>query len=182
MLSRCDGSLSLRRWTPHDRWALREMNADPQVMATIGPVMDAAASDALADRIDRHFSEHGFGLWCVVVDDEPVGWCGLMVPWFRDGVEIGWRLRSTQWGRGYATRAARLVLAEAFVPEPEGCGLDEVISFTAAVNHRSMAVMERLGMERDLGGDFLHPGVPSESRLAPHVLYRMSAARYRDSL
>ena len=182
MLSRCDGSLVLRRWMPHDRWALHEMNADPQVMATIGPVMDVAASDALADRIDRHVCERGFGLWCVVVDDEPVGWCGLMVPWFRDGVEIGWRLRSTMWGKGYATRAARLVLAEAFAPQPDGLDLDEVISFTAAVNHRSTAVMERLGMERDTDGDFLHPGVPAESHLAPHVLYRMSSARYRGGL
>lgn len=52
----------------------------------------------------------------------------------------------------------------------------------AAINSRSIAVMERLGMERDLGGDFLHPGVPLESPLAPHVLFRVSVARYRDRL
>lgn len=172
--------VTLRRWTSDDRWAMREMNADPQVMTTIGPVMDDAASDAFIDRIDRSFVDHGFGLWCVDVNGEPAGFCGLMLPWFRDGVEIGWRLRSSMWGRGIATTAARLAVDQAF--SVSGLGLTELISFTAAINSRSIAVMERLGMERDLGGDFLHPGVPPESPLAPHVLYRLSAARYRDGL
>lgn len=35
--------------------------------------------------------------------------------------------------------------------------------------------MERIGMTRDVGGDFDHPGVPKGSPLRPHVLYRISA-------
>ena len=170
--------VALRRFSESDADAFARMNADPVVMATIGAVADRAASDLLLARIGAHHDEHGFGLWCVDLAGECIGFCGLSIPWFRDGVEIGWRLRSEYWGRGLASESARLVLDHAFGP----LGLTEVISFTAAVNHRSMAVMERLGMERDSGGDFLHPGVPPESHLEPHVLYRMSAARYRDGL
>jgi RimJ/RimL family protein N-acetyltransferase len=52
-------------------------------------------------------------------------------------------------------------------------GLDEVVSFTAAVNEPSRAVMERLGMRRDPAEDFLQPGLPDDHRLQPHVLYRL---------
>jgi RimJ/RimL family protein N-acetyltransferase len=53
-----------------------------------------------------------------------------------------------------------------------------VLTFTAAVNHKSIRVMEKLGFERDPDGDFDHPGVPPTSPLRPHVLYRMTHERW----
>lgn len=169
--------VALRGWSDGDLDVFVEMNADPVVMATIGPVMDRTASEALLARIRRHVDEHGFGLWCVDLGGEAIGWCGLSIPWFRDGVEIGWRLRSGFWGNGYATEAAQSVLGWAFAPD--GGDLGEVISFTAAVNHRSRAVMERIGLERDMDGDFDHPGIAPDDRLSPHVLFSLSRDRYR---
>jgi RimJ/RimL family protein N-acetyltransferase len=169
--------VALRQWVDDDLEAFVEMNADPMVMATIGPVMDRPASEALLARISRHIDEHGFGLWCVDLGGEAIGWCGLSTPWFRDGIEIGWRLRSGSWGHGYATEAARSVLDWAFAVD--GGDLDEIISFTATINHRSLAVMERIGLERDLTGDFEHPGIPPGDPLAPHVLFSLSRDRYR---
>ena len=122
--------LVLRRWRDADRDAFHALNSDPLVMATIGPVMSRAESDAFLNRIEARFDEHGFGLWCVEHDGEPIGFTGFMVPWFRDGVEIGWRIRSEHWGRGFAPEAARVCLDHAFAPARDG-GLefDEVISF-----------------------------------------------------
>ena len=111
-----------------DRAAFHALNSDPEVMATIGPVMSRAESDAFMNRIEQRFDEHGFGLWCVDLDGEPIGFTGLAVPWFRDGVEVGWRLRREHWGHGYAPEAARACLDLGFGP----LGLDEIISFTAA--------------------------------------------------
>ena len=91
-----------------------------------------------------------------------------------DQVEIGWRLRRDAWGRGLATEAAREVLGTAL--DPTGLDLPEVVSFTAAVNLRSRALMERLGMTRDPADDFEHPALPPGHRLRPHVLYRASPA------
>lgn len=172
--------LVLRRWRDADRAAFHALNSDPAVMATIGPVMSRAESDAFLNRIEARFDEHGFGLWCVEHAGDVVGFTGFMVPWFRDGVEIGWRIRSEHWGRGYAPEAARACLDHGFAtPEVGGLGFDEVISFTAATNTRSRRVMEKLGLERDVAGDFEHPGVPTGDPLRPHVLYRITAARYR---
>ena len=72
--------------------------------------------------------------------------------------EIGWRLVRAAWGRGYATEAARAVLADAFAR----LGVREVLAYTAADNARSEAVMERLEMQRDPSRDFdaLYDSVP----------------------
>ena len=166
--------LLLRRWTERDRAAFHALNCDPAVMATIGPVMSRAESDAFLNRIEARFDEHGFGLWCVELVDggerEPIGFTGLAVPWFRDGVEVGWRIRSGFWGHGYAPEAARACLAYGF----DVVGLDEIISFTARINDKSQRVMEKLGMVRDESADFDHPSVPETSPLRPHVLYRLT--------
>jgi ribosomal-protein-alanine N-acetyltransferase len=169
--------LVLRRWTDADRPAFYDLNSDPVVMATIAPVMDRAQSDSLMDRIEAGFDVHGFGLWCVELDGVSIGFTGLSVPWFRDGVEVGWRIRSAWWGHGYAPEAARAALAVAF----DEIGLDEVISFTAATNTNSQRVMQKIGMTRDPSGDFDHPSLAAGNPLRAHVLYRLTAARYRST-
>jgi RimJ/RimL family protein N-acetyltransferase len=51
--------------------------------------------------------------------------------------------------------------------------------FTAAVNHKSRRVMEKLDLTRDATADFGHPSVPAGDPLRPHVLYRLSVDRQR---
>jgi RimJ/RimL family protein N-acetyltransferase len=166
--------LRLRHWREADRPAFHALNSDPAVMATIGPVMSRSESDAFMNRIEQRFTEHPFGLWCVDLHGEPIGFTGLSIPWFRDGVEIGWRIRSEHWGHGYAPEAARECLRYAF-GELE---LDEVISFTAETNDKSQRVMSKIGLVRDYAGDFEHPAVPVGSPLRHHVLYRLTRAGY----
>ena len=166
--------LVLRGWRDADRAAFHAMNSDPVVMATLGPVMTRAQSDAFMNRIDLHFAEHGYGVWCVEFEGEPIGYTGFMVPWFRDGVEIGWRIRSELWGRGFAPEAARECLRHGF----EDLGFDEVISFTAASNTNSRRVMEKIGLTYDPAADFEHPSVPEGDPLRPHVLYRSTIAEW----
>ena len=89
---------------------------------------------------------------------------------FTPCVEVGWRLARPHWGRGYATEAAQATIAFGF----EQAGLDEIVSFTAAINRRSQAVMLRLGMTRDPAEDFDHPSLPKDHPLCRHVLYRIA--------
>lgn len=161
--------LTLRHWRDDDREAFHLVNADPAVMATLGPVMSRAQSDAFMNRITQHFADHGYGVWCVEFEGRVLGYTGFMVPWFRDGVEIGWRIRSDHWGRGIAPEAAVECLRHGF----DDLGFDEVISFTAVTNTNSRRVMEKIGMRHDPDGDFDHPGVPDGSSLKAHVLYRV---------
>jgi RimJ/RimL family protein N-acetyltransferase len=50
-------------------------------------------------------------------------------------------------------------------------------------NQRSTAVMERIGMVRDMDGDFDHPGVPEDHpALIRHALYRLSRNQWARTL
>jgi RimJ/RimL family protein N-acetyltransferase len=172
--------LCLRRWREEDREAFAAMNTDTRVMEFFRSSLSRAESDAMVDRIQKHFSEHGFGLWAIEVPDVAafVGFAGLAVArfsaHFTPCVEVGWRLAFEHWGRGYATEAARLALGYGFGT----LALPEVVAFTSATNHRSRAVMERLGMRRDPAEDFDYPGLPEGHPLRRHVLYRLGSASY----
>jgi RimJ/RimL family protein N-acetyltransferase len=164
--------LLLRGWRESDLEPFAALNADPEVMRYFPAPMSRDQSNALAERASASLSARGWGLWVVDRDGDFLGFTGLAVPRFEahftPAVEIGWRFARAAWGNGYATEAATAVLRFAF----EELQLEEVVSFTAVDNHRSRAVMERIGMARDAAGDFDHPAVPEGSPLRRHVLYR----------
>ena len=173
----------MRRWRESDRDPFAALNADPVVMRHFPVALSRAESDALVDRIEACFEEHGFGLWALehASSGELLGFTGLApvppaLP-FAPAVEVGWRLAAHSWGQGYATEAARSALAFGFES-----GLPEIVSFTSTANARSRAVMGRVGMTREPGEDFDHPELPPDSPLRPHVLYRLAAPDRRAAL
>ncbi|MBM4337764.1 MAG: GNAT family N-acetyltransferase [Deltaproteobacteria bacterium] len=171
--------LLLRRFRASDRAAFAELNADPRVTGFLAGALSRGESDALVDRIEAHFDEHGFGLFALEITGVApfAGYVGLSVPRFEAAftpcVEIGWRLAAEHWGSGYASEAARAVLAHGF----DVVGLDEIVSFTVPANMRSRRVMEKLGMSRRAADDFDHPALPEGHPLRRHVLYRLAAPR-----
>src|SRR5690606_6999702 len=93
---------------------------------------------------------------------------------FAPSVEIGWRLAQPFWSKGYAREAAEAVIAAAFAEHD----FPEIVAFTAKLNTRSAALMQRLGMHRDPAAAFDYPGVPEGHPLRPHVLYRISREEF----
>jgi len=166
-----------------DRAPFAELNAHPLVVEALGSSPTRAQSDALVDRFNEEMAREGWGLWAVQVAGGPgfVGMVGLhrvnaALP-CAPAVEVGWRLHPDHWGHGYATEAAAASLQAGFES-----GLDEIVAFTTTVNTRSQAVMTRLGMVRDPGGDFDHPSLPEGSPLRRHVLYRVTASQVRPTV
>jgi len=174
-------SLRLRRWRRSDDAPFARLNADPEVMRHFPKRKSAGESLTEARALDRRFEADGFGPWAVEEPGGPflgfVGGMRLMraMP-FPGGehpgslIEIGWRLSPEAWGRGIATRAARLALADLF----GRCGCPGVVAFTALGNAPSRRVMERLGMAR--AEEFDHPAIATGDPLRRHVLYRLAAA------
>jgi RimJ/RimL family protein N-acetyltransferase len=166
--------LILRRWRESDRPPFAALNADPEVMRYFMKPLTRAESDTFVDRIEHHFQEHDWGLWALERRDteEFIGFTGLWPATFEaqftPAVEVGWRLRRSAWGYGFASEAAKAAIADGF----DRVRIPEILSFTATVNERSWRVMERLGMHRVEGGDFQHPWVPVGHPVRPHVLYR----------
>ena len=174
--------LMLRRWRDDDREPFAAMNADAEVVEHLQGPLSRERSDDFLDRIEAHWAEHGWGLWAIEVPSVArfIGYVGLWPADFLPSgpaVEVGWRLAREHWGHGYATEAAREALRFGF----EVVGLDEIVSFTVPQNARSRAVMERIGLVRDLGGDFDHPRVDPVAypQLVRHVLYRLDREAWR---
>ena len=167
--------LLLRQWRPEDRAPFAAMNADPRVMAQFPALLSAEQSDAMAARIEERIASVGHGLWAVEerASGAFIGFTGLVsvppdieVPVCDPpALEIGWRLATAFWRRGYATEAASASLDAAF----DRLGLELVVSFTALTNLRSQAVMRRIGL-RDLSR-FTHPRIDAASPLSAHGLW-----------
>lgn len=173
--------LILREWREEDLQPFAEMNADPRVMEYFPATLTKHESDALAKRIREAMNEHGWGLWAVSVPEvsEFIGFIGLAIPTFTahftPAVEVGWRLAYQFWGKGYATEGASAALAYGF----DKLNLNEIVSFTAAGNTRSIEVMKKIGMQRNPEDDFDHPKLPEGHMLRKHVLYRIQRQNYK---
>lgn len=147
-------------------------------------LLSSEESDQLADRIEAHFEEHGFGLWAAELRQsaEFIGYIGLAVPRFEAEftpcVEIGWRLASPHWGQGLATEDARAALRHGF----EALELLDLVSFTVPANLRSRGVMERLGISHDAREDFDHSLLAEGHLLRRHVLYRLRRLRWTEQV
>ena len=176
--------LVLRPFTDVDREPFFALNTHPDVVASLGTSPSRAESDAMVERYTAELEREGWGFWAVEVPGGApfVGMVGLhrLPPWIpaAPAVEAGWRLHPDHWGHGYATEAAVASLRYGFGE----AGLDEIVAYTTTVNTRSQAVMERLGMVRDVDADFDHPQVPEGHPLRRHVLYRASASQLRPTV
>lgn len=169
--------IRLRPWKADDLIPFRELNADPEVMRFFPAPLTHEESDALAFSIQERMAGRGFGLWALELPGIVpfAGFVGLNVPSFNPAsVEISWRLHKAFWGRGLATEAAAVAMEAGFFH----FGLEEICSFTAAINTPSERVMQRLGMEHHPEDDFDHPVLPAGHPLSRHVLYRMSKQRW----
>ena len=131
-------------------------------------------SAAFIARLEEAFERDGYGFFAVVRKDsgETIGACGLFkIQWqahFTPAVEVGWRFLKEHWGQGFATEAA-----QASVNHGWERGLQEIVALAVPGNIPSHRVMERIGMKRDLGGDFLHPRLEQGHPLQLHWLWRL---------
>jgi [ribosomal protein S5]-alanine N-acetyltransferase len=92
----------------------------------------------------EHQERYGFSKWGVEerASGSLVGDCGMQLLEGGPDVELGFHLRTSVWGRGYATEAARACLDAAFTD----LGLDRVIAIVAPGNAASVRVLEKVGM------------------------------------
>ena len=171
--------LILRSWLESDRKPFARMNADPRVMEFFASRLSSEETDAIVDRIETHFRQHGFGLWAAELrrDGAFVGFVGFDVPSYEApySVELGWRLGVEHWGQGLATEGAQAAVGYGF----QTLGFPEIVATTVPANTRSRRVMEKLGMTHDSADDFDHPLLPERHPLRRHVLYRLRRSDWR---
>lgn len=174
--------LILRQWEESDLLPFYKLNSDPEVMEYFPTLLSREESDQLASESRLRIDQNGWGLWAVEEKKSQIfiGFVGLNQPKvelpFSPCIEVGWRLAREYWGKGYATEAGREALKYAF----DVLEVSEVVSFTAATNRRSEAVMQRLGLV-NAHSNFNHPEVPPHSQLCEHILYKISLEKWQAS-
>ena len=164
--------LLLRGLEPSDLDAYSEICADPEVRRYLGDgrPLDRSGTWREMALLLGHWSLRGFGQWAVVErgTGEFAGRAGLWRPEGWPGLEVGWVLGRSHWGRGLATEAAWAAIRHAF----ESLGAQRVISLIHPDNERSIRVAERLGERYERQVEVLR---------MPHRVYGMDRASWPGS-
>ena len=153
--------LVLRQFTAADVDGLLELDGDPAVMRFISRKTRSRAeieAEVLPRFLGYYERYRDFGHWAADTRDngEFIGWFGLrpvmatgaaMVDWVdaplpAHTASLGYRLRRSAWGRGYATEGSRALVRRAFTE----LGVEVIVATTMTVNTRSRAVMEKAGL------------------------------------
>ena len=171
--------LIIRGYRESDFDDFAEMNANSQVVRYFPKPFTQEESRVAFDKIRRQIAESGLGFYALESkrDSQFVGFTGLSSPeFFADFVpcvEIGWRLRSSYWGRGLATEAALACLEYGWTR----FNLKEILSFAPAANLPSIGVMKKIGMT--FVKNFQHPRLLEYPHLVDCMLYSVQNPRKR---
>ncbi|MEZ4920956.1 MAG: GNAT family N-acetyltransferase [Saprospiraceae bacterium] len=151
--------LGFRNWVEADLPEFAALNADPDVMEHFPYTLSYAQSEASLLKFRTHFNERGYCYFATdVLESETfIGFIGLAYQdypaTFTPATDIGWRLKQTAWGKGFATEGANRCLDFAF----NDLKLNHIVSVCTKRNTRSEHVMQKIGMTKK--GDFLHPAL-----------------------
>jgi RimJ/RimL family protein N-acetyltransferase len=143
--------LVLRRFGVDDADHLVDLDADPDVMRFVtGGVPTSRAeieNEFLPAFLGYYERYEGYGFWAVIekATGEFLGWFHFRPrPGAVSGeVELGYRLRKSAWGRGYATEGSRALIRKGFTE----LGVRRVTAEAMAVNTASRRVMEKAGLK-----------------------------------
>jgi RimJ/RimL family protein N-acetyltransferase len=171
--------LVLRRFTLADVDNLVSLNADPDVMrfltGGIPTGRDEIENELLPAFLGYYERCDGYGFWAAIEKrtGEFLG-CFYLTPQeggAPDEVELGFRLRKSAWGKGYATEGARALIRRGFTESGVQC----IVADTMAVNIASRRVLEKAGLK--LARTYHQPGPdPIEGGESGDVEYALHRA------
>ena len=143
--------LVLRRFTMADVDDLVRLDADPDVMHFITGGVPTAREEIEKEILPAFLAYYerfeGYGFWAAI--EKPTG---QFLGWFHfrpregaslDEAELGYRLRKSAWGKGYATEGSRALIRKGFTE----FGVQRVVAETMTVNQASRRVMEKAGLK-----------------------------------
>lgn len=102
------------------------------------PFKNAAEAKAFLESY-KAFEQTGFERLLVLRNKVPIGWCGLKLHANKE-VDLGFRFLEEEWGKGYATEAAKAMIHYAF----DDLHLQQLIARVLPNNKASIRVLEKL--------------------------------------
>ena len=152
--------LILRQLTEDDLDNLVALNSDRDVMHFINGGIASShqeiAENFLPYILGYYDKYQNLGFWAIIEKSiqEFIGWIFLRPESdFKllqqlnlaesDAVELGYRLRKSSWGKGYATEAAQALIDKSFSES----NLNKIVAWALAENKASLRVMEKVGLK-----------------------------------
>ena len=165
--------LGFRNWTMDDLPEFAALNEDERVMEHFPKPLTHQETEAFINRLRKHFDDWGYTYYATEVLETGtlIGFIGLAYQTyeaeFTPAVDIGWRLKPSAWGKGYATEGAKRCLEFAF----EILELEKIVAVFTANNKKSENVMKKIGMTRK--GEFNHPALSEYPDLERCIWYEI---------
>lgn len=166
--------LGFRAWNDDDLEEFAKLNADPDVMEHFPNILRFEESEDFLKRLHLHFQKYGYQYFAVEIleNAELIGFIGMAHQTydseFTPNTDLGWRLKKSAWGKGYATEGAKRCIEYAF----NELGLEKLIATCTENNIKSEKVMQKIGMKKK--GNFLHPKLVEYPSLQKCVCYEIS--------
>lgn len=142
--------LILRQFTANDVDNLVELDSDPDVMFYVTGGRTTTRQEIETDILPAFLSHYqrvgGYGFWAAVERST-----GDFIGWFHfrpgeghpeDEPELGYRLRKSAWGKGYAAEGSIALIRKGFTD----LSVRRVVAETMVVHTASRRVMEKAGM------------------------------------
>ncbi|KAA3599406.1 MAG: N-acetyltransferase [Calditrichaeota bacterium] len=151
----------LRQFTEKDAQNIFELDGDPEVMRFLtngrGTSMDTIKDKILPHTFEFYENHDHFGYWAV---DEKLS--GKFIGWFLfrpdkeepnnfDKIELGYRLKKSAWGKGFATEGSKVFLEKGF----RNWKVNYIFAVTLLENIGSQRVMQKIGL--NLEKEFIEP-------------------------
>lgn len=165
--------LGFRNWSYTDLAAFAALNADEEVMEHFPKPLTTDESKDFIRRLLDHYQKYGHSYYAVELlkTGEFIGFIGLAYQTyesdFTPATDIGWRLKKTAWGNGYATEGAKRCIKHAFTTLKKV----KLISTCIIGNTKSENVMEKIGMTKVK--TFKHPNLVGLPAYENCVLYEI---------
>ena len=137
--------LLLRKWGDEDVAAVEDIYLKPEVMEFIpGGVWSPDRTARVVARMRELDIEQGFGFYPVLLKSlgKIIGHCGLGFLEQTPEVEVAYVLDSRYWGQGYASEAAKAMIAHGF----SRLNISRIVAVAFPQNVRSIGVMRSIGM------------------------------------
>ena len=151
-----------------------QLNSDEMVMEHFPKTLTEKEVGELIKSLKKHFTLNGFTYYATEIKESGafVGMIGLALQEYKTvytpAIDIGWGLKRSTWGRGYATEGAKRCLEFAF----NELALNTIISVCTIQNRKSENVMRKIGMKKIC--EFNHPNMIHHPDYEKHLCYEIS--------
>jgi RimJ/RimL family protein N-acetyltransferase len=172
--------LGFRNWTKNDLTEFAKINADLEVMEHFPKPLTEKETAEFIDRLKTHYLKNGYNYFATETlhSGELIGFIGLAFQDYKTdftpATDIGWRLKKSAWGKGFATEGAKKCLEFGF----NKLNLDKIISICTEKNSKSEHVMRKIGMEKI--GEFNHPKLKEYPEYEKCICYVINKNKHNE--